>query len=236
MTDPEDKPGLDLLNAYLRPYTQDEIDRDRKDFVDAIRNRHRGETLFCLGTGPSLATVDHDLLRHHVTLGCNGIGHVYQPDYYVIGDPFIYGLHKDVFHACLGTRILSTFTRGTCDLRIYWKYENMVGLKRDEIFSADSTGFILLSMAYVMGASRIVLVGYDGYPPGRGRYHAYDEHAVEVDRVRYEWREDAKERLMREAFAYAASAAPQDGCDIRLLTPSHLLGDLFDRIAPEDLR
>lgn len=235
MTDPLDKPGLDLLNAYLRSYSQVEIDRDRLAFIDTIRNRYQGRTLVCLGTGPSLNTVDPGLLRRHVTLGCNGIGNVYQPDYYVICDPFIYGLHKTVFHACPGTRVLSSFTEGDCDLRIYWKYENMVGLKRDEIFSADSTGFILLSMAYVMGASRIVLAGYDGYPSGQNRYHCYDEHQVEVDRVRYEWRDDSKQRLMREAFEFAATVASADGCDIRLLTPSHLLGDLFDRIAPGEL-
>jgi hypothetical protein len=230
------KPGLDLCNAYLRPLTQEEMDRDRIGYVQAIQDRHGGATIVVLGTGPSMTSVDSTLLDRFVTIGCNGIGRLYQPDYYVICDPFIYALHQDVFRACTGTRILSSFTRGECDLRIYYRREDLIGLSRDQVFSADSTGYVALSSAFIMGASRIVLAGYDGYPAGRGAYHCYDEPDVETARVQYEWRRDEeKQLLMRRAYEFAARAAADQGCDIRLLTPSHLVGDLFRRVNADEL-
>lgn len=233
-TDPPDKPGLEILQRYLRPL--EEAEDDRLQYLETMRDRHLGQTVVCLGTGPSLSTVPLEALRRHPTLGCNGIGRVFQPDYYVIADPFIYGLHHEVFLACPGLRILSSFTHGTCDLRLYYRREDVHGLSRDRVYSADNTGYILVSTAAVMGASRIVLVGYDGYPPGQERYHAYDEQAVEHERVRWEWREGSdKHEIMRKGYECAAALAPSLGIDIRLLTPSYLLDDLFERMDLEQL-
>lgn len=233
MTEPEDpdKPGLDILERFLRPLTQAEMDRDRLAFLDAIGGKHAGETLVCLGTGPSISTLPRTAIERFTTIGCNGIGQVIQPDYYVIADPFIYGLHEDVFLACPGTRILSSFTRGTCDLRLYYRREDMVGLSRNCVYSADSTGYIILSIACVMGADRVLLAGYDGYPSGAATYHCYDEPDVEIERVRYEWdRLEGKEDELRVGYEHAARVAPSLGLSIELLTPSTLLGDLFPLI------
>jgi hypothetical protein len=232
------KPGLDILNNYLRQLTQAEMDHDREAFVRAVAGRHQGETLVCLGTGPSIANVPLDLLvlAGATTLGCNGIGRVYQPDYYLIADPFIYGLHRDVFLSCPGTRILSSFTYGDCDLRLYYRREDLVGLTRDRVYSADSAGFLLVSIACIMGASRILLAGHDGYAPGATRYHCYDEADVEFQRVHYEWQPgNSKEDLLRRAYTHAAKVAPDLGLDILLITPSTFLGDLFDYVALESV-
>jgi hypothetical protein len=230
---PEDpaKPGVDMLLHYLRPLTQAMMDHDREAFLAAARNRHAGETLLCLGTGPSLRGFDANLLDNFTTMGCNGIGRFYQPDYYLIADPFIYGLHREVFDACRGMRILSSFTDGECDLRLYYRREDLVGLTRDVVYSADNTGYLQLSIAAVMGARRVVLAGYDGYPPDQARYHCYEEEVLEADRVRWEWRPgNQKEALMRLAFEHAARAAAALDLEIRLLTPSWFLGDLFEPI------
>ncbi|MGH3888239.1 MAG: hypothetical protein ACRDSZ_17020 [Pseudonocardiaceae bacterium] len=228
------KPGVDILNAYLRELTQEEMDHDREGFLHAVSGCHPNELLVCLGTGPSLAAAPLELMSGVTTLGCNGIGHVYQPSYYVIADPFIYGLHQDVFLACPGTRILSSFTHGEYDLRLYYRREDVIGLTRDRVFSADSTGFLLISIACIMGASRILLAGYDGYAPGSQRYHCYDEAEVEAHRVRYEWQPGStKEDLLRRAFSNAAQVAPKLGLDISLITPSPFLGDLFSYVEPE---
>jgi hypothetical protein len=230
------KPGKDLLDQYLRQTTPEEMNRDRLAFIEAVRDRHKDQTAVLLGTGPSLRSIDLDPLRRFTVLGCNGIGRIFQPDYYVICDPFVYALHKDVFLACPGTRILSTFTSGECDLRLYYRRENLVGLARDEVFSADSTGYILLSIAYVMGVSRIILAGYDGYPSGRSSHHCYVETPVEHERARWEWESgESKTALMRSGFQAAATVAERSGCDIRLLTPSFLIGDLFKPISQSEL-
>ncbi len=234
--EPPDKPGLDILLRHLRPIEQEEMDRDREAYLAAMRDRHLGQTVVCLGTGPTLGSLDLDALRRFPTLGCNGIGHVFQPDYYVIADPFIYGLHEEVFLACPGLRILSSFTHGRFDLRLYYRREDLIGLSRDRIYSADNTGYLLLSTACVMGARRVILAGYDGYPPWAARHHAYEELEVERERVAWEWRPGTdKEALMREGYTFAAREAPKLGLEIRLLTPSHLLGDLFPRIELDEL-
>lgn len=233
------QPGADLLAGHLRPMTPAEMDSDLKSFADFCRGRHEGETVVVLGTGDSLRRLDQAQLRRFTTIGCNGIGRVFQPDYYLILDPFVYALHKDVFLACPNTRILSTFTSGECDQRIYYRYENLIGLSPDEIYSADNTGFVQLSMAYMMGARRVVVAGYDGYPPGAASFHCYDEPEVEAARVRHEWHDhdeagDAKRALMREAFAYARRRFAEEGRELYLLTDSYLLGDLLEKISWAD--
>jgi hypothetical protein len=230
------KPGLDILNTYLRKLTQEEMDYDRLEFLRSLSGLHEGETLVCLGTGPSMASFPLGLLSDVTTLGCNGIGHIFQPDYYLIADPFVYGLHQDVFLTCTGTRILSSFTRGECDLRLYYRREDLVGLTRDRVYSADSTGFLIMSIACVMGASRILLAGYDGYAPGSARYHCYDEPSVEFSRVQYEWQSgNSKKGLLRRAYHHAAGVAPKLGLEISLITPSQFLGDIFPFVDPESV-
>lgn len=209
------------------------MDSDREGYLRCTSGRHAGETIVCLGTGPSLLGLPLGLLGGTTTIGCNGIGHTYQPNYYIIADPFIYGLHRDIFLSCPGTRILSSFTDGECDLRLYYRREDLVGLTRDKIYSADSTGYLCLSTAAVMGAKRILLAGYDGYAPS-ARYHCYREQSVEVDRVHFEWAPgNQKEALLRSAFRHAAAVAPTIGIEICLITPSRFLGDLFPYVHPE---
>jgi hypothetical protein len=233
------KPGADILEKYLRRLTLEEMERDRRAFVDWARDRHRGETVVLLGTGPTLRTLDLGALRGFTTLGCNGIGHTFQPDYYVIIDPSVYGVHQALFDACPGTRILSSFTAGECDIRLYYVYENLVGLEPDDVYSADNSGYVQLSIAYIMGAANMVLAGYDGYPiQQRTESHSYEETQEEKDRVQYEWNGEAgraKHDLIREAFAYAAAKCAAEGRGLYRLTPSYLLGDLIAPISWEDL-
>ena len=232
------KPGADILDEFHRHVSQEEMDRDGENFVKVIQDKHAGETIIVLGTGPTLNDLDLSRFDRFTTLGCNGIGNLYHPDYYVILDPFIYGLHKDVFLSSPHTRILSSFTKGDFDLRIYYQYENLVGLSKNEIFSADNTGFVLVSMAYIMGAKRIVLAGFDGYPPGSQQFHAYEEQPVEFDRAQYEWQDEsgkAKGSLIQEAFEFARSKLIEEGREIRLLTPSYYLGDIIEPIGLQEL-
>jgi hypothetical protein len=233
----EVKPGTEILERYRRYIPPEETERERQEFVDWARDRHAGETLVLLGTGPSIRSLELSQLRRFTTLGCNGIGRIFQPDYYIVLDPFIYGLHQRIFRACRGTRILSSFTQGECDVRIYYRYENLVGLAKDDIYSADNSGYVQVSVAYIMGAQRIVLAGYDGYKPDGSSSHGYDDAPVERDRVHYEWRGKAgqvKAELIREAFACASQVMRQEGRELYLLTDSVLIGDLVPRISWED--
>jgi len=233
------KPGSDILEKYLRPLTSEEMERDRRAFIDWARDRHRGETLILLGTGPSLRSLDLAALRRFITIGCNGIGHTFQPDYYLIIDPFVYGTHQAIFDACPGTRILSSFTAGECDVRLYYTYENLVGLDPDDVYSADNSGYVQLSIAYIMGAANLVLAGYDGYPnQNRSASHAYEDTREERDRVQYEWSGEAgraKGELIREAFTYAVAKCAVENRGLYRLTPSRLLGDIIPPISWRDL-
>jgi hypothetical protein len=226
------KPGRDLLEKYKAPEDPVRWEANRQAFLRRFRGGHAGDTLVLLGTGPSIGTLELGNLDRFVTIGANGIGHVYQPTYYLICDPFIYGLHREVFLASRSTRILTSFTAGECDVWLYYRREDAIGLDREVIYHAESTGYVMLSMAYVMGATRIALAGYDGYDLSRpgDRYHCYPEQDVEVQRVRYEWQGTngaEKTALMRRSFEHARHRAEADGVEILLLTPSWFLGDLF---------
>jgi hypothetical protein len=234
------KPGWELLEQYKAPEDMPRWEGDRQAFLLGFRGRHAGGTVVLLGTGPSIGSLELQRLDRYVTIGANGIGHVYQPTYYLICDPFIYGLHKDVFLGSSSTRILSSFTAGECDVWMYYRREDAIGLDRDVIYHAENTGFVMLSMAYVMGASRIAIAGYDGYDPSRqaGGFHCYPEQDVEAQRVRYEWQGRngvEKAMLMRRGFEHARRRAEADGVEIVLLTPSWFIGDLFPLVSLDEL-
>lgn len=237
----EEKPGQTLLEQFLAPVDDLGWEADRASFLEWARMRHTGETVVILGTGPSLRLVDLDALGRSglPVIGANGIGRTHDPIYYVICDPFIYGLHRDVFDASRGTRILSSFTVGECDVRLYYDREDALGFSRDRVYHAENTGFVKLSIACVMGAARVVLAGFDGYVVGASSSHCYDEHHLEMQRVDYEWtgeRGRVKGRLMRSAFEHARRQAPRLGVRIELLTPSAMLGDLFPVVDLDLLR
>ena len=239
MTD--EKPGQDLLDEYLAPVDPVSWEADRVAFLQWARDRHAGETVVLLATGPSLRSLDLAALRQSgvPVIGANGIGRIYDPTYYVICDPFIYGLHREVFDGSRGTRTLSSFTLGECDVRLYYNREDAIGFSRNRVHHAENTGFVMLSIAAVMGASRILLAGFDGYVPGAASSHCYEEHRVEAERVDYEWsgeRGRAKGRLMRRAFELAQRQAPHLEIRIELLTPSAMLGDLFPLVDLHILR
>jgi hypothetical protein len=226
------KPGWELLQRYKAAEDPARWEADRQAFLRRFRGRHAGDTLVLLGTGPSISTLELECLHHFTTIGANGIGHVYHPTYYLICDPFIYGLHQEVFLGSPSTRILTSFTAGECDVWLYYRREDAIGLDREVIYHAENTGYVMLSMAYVMGATRIAIAGYDGYDLSRpgDRFHCYPEEDVEVQRVRYEWQGDngaEKTALMRRGFEYARHRAESDGVEIVLLTSSWFLGDLF---------
>lgn len=236
----EEKPGQAILDKYLSPADVRQWEADRVSFLAFAGRRHVGETVVLLGTGPSLRSVDLEAFGRcgFPTIGANGIGHVHDPTYYVICDPFIYGLHRDVFIGSRGIRILSSFTLGECDVRLYYNREDAVGFSRDRVYHAENTGFVMLSIACVMGAARILLAGYDGYQSGHAGSHCYEEHDLETERVRHEWsgeRGQEKWRLMRSAFEFAKRESTDLGIQIELLTPSVMFGDLFPVANPNTL-
>lgn len=232
------KPGTNILNQYLKNVSDSEMEKDMKAYIDFCKNRHKDETIVLLATGSSIKTLDLEFIKDNfTTIGCNGIGQVFDPNYYIICDPYTYGLHNEVFLKSKGVRILSSFTEGDCDKRIYYKYENLIGLEDDEIYSADNTGFVMLSTAFVMGAKRFILAGFDGKFNNKDS-HCYTEKETERERFLHEWDDikgSAQTRLLVEGFKHAVDKIKSQNKEIFLLTESAYLNNIISPISWDDL-
>lgn len=230
-----ERPGRKILEKYLKPLTSEVMVHDERVFIETFSNRYQGGTILVLATGPSLKDVPYDILSSNITIGCNGIGEYFYPDYYIICDPFVYGLHKEIFEKSPKCKILSSFTRGNCDIPIYYKYENLIGLSKDEVFSGDNTGYIMLSVAYIMGAKNIYLIGFDGYSSDKN-FHFYEEAQVEKERVEFEWNNTKSQeiQLFREAMNFARKKMESEQCVLKLVGDSSYLGDILPKISLEE--
>lgn len=225
------RPGEEILNEYLNILSQDEKDFFEQQFVEFAKNRHTNSRILVMGTGPSIKEIPTTILDQNITIGCNGIGKLYSPTYYVICDPFIYGIHKDVFLRSHSYKILSAFTKGECDRFVYYKEKNLIGLSKNELFSGSNTGFFMLSIAYLMGATEIYLLGFDGYSQSKG-FHCYNDEGIEHERVEYEWNNTNPEiNLFIDAMKFAVNKMETDHKTLKLVGDSTYLGDIVPKIS-----
>ena len=229
------RPGEEILKENLKELTQEEKNFYEHQFVQFAKMRHTGSRVFIMGTGPSVLDIPKTVLDQNITIGCNGIGNLYHPSYYVICDPFVYGIHKEVFSQSSSFKILSAFTKGECDSFVYYKEQNIIGLSSDELYSGSNTGFFMLSIAYLMGATEIYLLGFDGYNSSNNKFHCYNDEGVERERVEYEWNNSNPEILVfQDAMRFAVKKMQEDKKRLILVGDSTYLGDIVPKISISD--
>lgn len=192
-------PLYDYLHRHLA-YAQARWKYSRAA-IDRFRDSHRGETVFCIGTGPSIADEPIELLSNQVVIFVNGAFRLrerFRPraNYWLIQDhrrlytyldqdrhPFTASFRS--FHTLDFSLRRPPFQRGDILLlpritysRRLWPMVEAPGPN----FSFDLTRhlgmtttviFSAIQLAAFMGAARIALLGVDmNYPPGAA--HFYD--------------------------------------------------------------
>jgi len=137
-----------------------------------LKNKHTDETVVVLGNGPSINDIDLTLLNDVVTIGVNLIGRAMNPDY-------LLWLEQD----CLpGTKCAGIFdefastpgrkfvAREVARNHLFETFEHYQPGEEGPLLSGDfdqglywsrTVAFPAINLAYILGASRIVLAGID---------------------------------------------------------------------------
>lgn len=191
----------------------------------SIPKLHPASTIVCLGSGPSLT--DQDLTRYAgagPVIAVNSMA-LLAPwaDYAFFGDSRWWRWHGDKMGAFQG-RILTAGASsrfdddGTGVLRVEKVYHTPLGLEPHQVAGIDS-GRMAMNVAYHLGATKIVLAGYDmGWTPGEASHAHAETHPHDTDSV-------LKNYVEKFAPAYLGTvAALQDlGVSVVKVTPSPAL-------------
>lgn len=155
-----------------------------------LQNRHPGARFAVLGTGPSLAAFAQAPVPDCLTIGSNGIGHTWQPDYYCIIDPVAYRVHQEIFNSASGSRLLASWVTAACDVILPLSSEREVGFSPAAPYHGRNVSYVALQVAAFLGASEIHFFGVDGYARQGPVYH----HSMP------KWYERRSRRLWNDRF------------------------------------
>lgn len=136
-----------------------------------------------LAGGPSLTQNDVDLTQGQIVIAVNDS---YQlapwADYHYFCDKKWHDWHKDRddYKAFAGTRITQDDIDEPGIINIKGTHKPGVSESPDVIHYGQNSGFQALNIAYLMGASRILLLGYDMKFAKSGAAHWFGDHPDKV--------------------------------------------------------
>jgi hypothetical protein len=144
--------------------------------LTVLRNKHKGEKVFIIATGPSLNSADLDSLSNEITFGCNKAwlftdkwGWI--PDYYFVADDLVIGQNHDRIQDYLDSKSIIGFTERmpvneirSIKIDCLTRGQNQVGVSEDlrlGWYSGTTITFRMIQAAIYMGFKTIVLTGLD---------------------------------------------------------------------------
>lgn len=183
------------------------------------------QTVYIVGTGPSLRCLDLDFLKSQRTIGINQCWKYFCPDFSVTVHPELVqeyeAAHRDPFGP--RTRWIVKKKPPMVHLELdddkYYvfntSYEVKVVRERplDTLFLGEGAQTTAMDAAARMGAAAIVLVGCDAASL-EGDFHGHDQHVRWVGR-----KPDDQYRLYRESTASVRSELRKMGVPVMTLSP-----------------
>lgn len=134
-----------------------------------------GETVYIIGGGPSLMGFDWNRLMGKRTIAINKAILSYpRADALYWTDSRVYGWYKKDIDSFKGLKYsIRNHSSYPADINILRK-SNKFGLEeaKDALCHGNNSGYAAINLAYLLGAKRIVLLGYDMHNDGkRSHYH-----------------------------------------------------------------
>jgi len=144
---------------------------------------HPDGTIVCIGGGPSLTQEDVDRTQGQVVIAIND-GYQMAPHatYHYFCDSKWWAWHKDRddYKAFQGQRITQDEVREDGIWRIAGEAKPGLSLDPARVHFGSNSGFQVLNLAVLMGASRILLLGYDMKIARSGLSHWFGDHPDKV--------------------------------------------------------
>jgi hypothetical protein len=193
------------------------------------------QTMFLVGGGPSLKGMDLSALAGQYTIAVNNAFRlVPNPDVIFYADTRWWSWNGKDIPAEFPGRIISTCSAGAryldprvCRMGRCYRFteEDGAGLSHDPtLLSGPDSGYMAINLAYLLGASRIVLLGYDmGFTAGESHWH--EDHPIETPESNYL-------NLFAPTYPKLIGALQKAGVEVVRCTPSRL--DFIPQITLEE--
>jgi hypothetical protein len=151
------------------------IQRNSPKPISTVEPIWAGETVYIIGGGPSLIDFDWSKLSGKKTIAVNkSILSYPNADVMYWTDSRVYGWYKNEIDKFKGLKYsIRHNVTYTSDVKVLRK-GNKFGLEdsKDAICHGNNSGYAAINLAYLLGAKRIILLGYDMRNDGkRGHYH-----------------------------------------------------------------
>ena len=232
------------LNRYYKNYDP--------SMVAQLKNIHKDQQCFLVGTGPSMNLINHSLLKDEIVFGTNTLykDRDINPTYYCVSDKGVWHDHKiPILHQ--DTQLLLSGHAGRDYLANRDKYQDMVAkepivfkdlgdIKRDGWIDKDMTKGaywgntimvdLCLQIAYYMGFKEVYLLGCDCNYKGQ---HHFDGEVFSFQKDTPRYYEEHWEKVF-EAHAIVKKEYEKDGRKIFNATPGGSL-NVYDRVKLEDI-
>ena len=148
--------------------------------MKSLHNKHKGKPFFILGCGCSINWLDLTLIDPFISIGVNRIVYAYHPTYWMFIDhPIVKEFGKKIDLRIIGSQILcwSHAKHNTNGAMVFEQSKNRRCNKLERGYNGltfgHTTTFTAMHMAYIMGASSLVLCGVD-LCFHKGMCHFYD--------------------------------------------------------------
>ena len=165
-----------MLNQWLKGSTSEK-------HLSPVPKLHPGQTIAILAGGPSLSQQQADQVKHLVTIAINDS---YQlapwADYHYFCDKKWWEWHKDRadYKIFQGVRITQDVIDEPGVIRVAGAHKPGVSESPEVIHYGSNSGFQALNLAYLMGAAKIILLGYDMKIAKSGKAHWFGDHPDKV--------------------------------------------------------
>lgn len=222
------------------------LKEENQKALEKLKDKYKGKRLFILGTGPSISTVNFELLEDEYLFGVNKLYLIYQDfdincQFYGISHPTeeylpnLLALDTELFigHGALDI-FLKKFTNSSFNRLPYllplrgWMWKNQNNFSKD-ITKGTFNGWtvicdISLQVAYYMGFEEVYLLGCDF--DFSNQSHFYDNKKNLCDPYFY--------RRSLVSYKICKSVYEEDGREIINITPDSKL-DVFEKSILEEI-
>ena len=156
--------------------------------IGNLTGRHKGGTVYVVGTGPSLRCLDLECLRGEVTIGINQAWRHFNPTYSITVHPELLAEYSAPYdRGAVGSATKWVVKRKppmkdlTFDDARYYVFDTSYDIATvtdrpaDTLYLGEGAQTCAMDLAARAGARFVVLVGCDGGSLG-GDFHAHDQH------------------------------------------------------------
>lgn len=166
---PENIPTVHRRNVNVN------LQRHDNKTISRVEPIWAGETVYVIGGGPSLANFNWNSLAGKRTIAINkSILSYPSADIMYWTDSRVYSWYKQDIDKFKGPKYtIRHHVTYPADVKVLRK-SNKFGLEesKDALCHGNNSGYAAINLAYLLGAKRIVLLGYDMHNDGKkGHYH-----------------------------------------------------------------